>query len=372
MANPEHVKILRQGVELWNQWRKENSKIKPDLSRTNLSGTNLNGADLSNAKLMKVYLNIANLTNANLRNANLTNANLREAVLSSANLTGANLSGIYLREAVLISAKLMKANLSGTNLTGADLSNADLRGAVLSNAGLSEANLTGANLTGANLTGANLTGANLSRANLSRANLRWVNLSSANLRWGILIGSDLRNVSFNSADFSSSDLTGSYLYLSLRDYWEINGVKCDYIYWDREGKERTPKDRDFLPGEFEELYKWQPINNFEKMIRCSIEFPAEYKQAGISILNYFSEILHKKYPEATATVDIKQDGLKVTMIVDPVDGKREIIEKMLHEYGLVVTGKMTPEAFTDDRFAESTDFCKSADRKSGPDASVPE
>jgi hypothetical protein len=23
MANPEHVEILKQGVEVWNQWRKE-------------------------------------------------------------------------------------------------------------------------------------------------------------------------------------------------------------------------------------------------------------------------------------------------------------------------------------------------------------
>ncbi len=36
------------------------------------------------------------------------------------------------------------------------------------------------------------------------------------------------------------------------------------------------------------------------------------------------------------------------MIIDPVEGEREIIEKALDEYGLVVTGKMTPEKFTHD------------------------
>ncbi len=37
------------------------------------------------------------------------------------------------------------------------------------------------------------------------------------------------------------------------------------------------------------------------------------------------------------------------MIIDPVVGEREIIEKALDEYGLVVTGNMMPEEFTNDR-----------------------
>jgi hypothetical protein len=60
-------------------------------------------------------------------------------------------------------------------------------------------------------------------------------------------------------------------------------------------------------------------------------------------------ILRKKYPNTKASVKIEQKGLKVTMIIDPADGDREVIEKELHEYGLVVTGKMSPEEFTDDK-----------------------
>ena len=32
MANEEHLKILKQGVDAWNQWRKENPKIMPDFT----------------------------------------------------------------------------------------------------------------------------------------------------------------------------------------------------------------------------------------------------------------------------------------------------------------------------------------------------
>jgi len=56
MANPEHVRILKQGFGVWNQWRKENPYVKPDLSVVNLSGANLSRANLSGADLSKAVL----------------------------------------------------------------------------------------------------------------------------------------------------------------------------------------------------------------------------------------------------------------------------------------------------------------------------
>lgn len=49
MANSEHLKILKQGAEVWNEWREENSEIRPDLVQADLSGANLSGAVLANA-----------------------------------------------------------------------------------------------------------------------------------------------------------------------------------------------------------------------------------------------------------------------------------------------------------------------------------
>ena len=40
MANEEHLKILKQGVEQWNKWRLENA-IRPDLVDANLSSADL-------------------------------------------------------------------------------------------------------------------------------------------------------------------------------------------------------------------------------------------------------------------------------------------------------------------------------------------
>jgi uncharacterized protein YjbI with pentapeptide repeats len=117
MANEEHLAMLKQGVEVWNQWRKDNKKIVPVFSEINLSKENLCGADLNWANFRGT-----NLSEANLSGANLSRANLNEANLRGANLTGANLSG----------ANLNEANFSEANLTGANIGETDLKAAYLS------------------------------------------------------------------------------------------------------------------------------------------------------------------------------------------------------------------------------------------------
>ena len=46
-APSEHLKIIRQGVDAWNEWRQKNPELKPDLHGANLRGANLSEANLS-------------------------------------------------------------------------------------------------------------------------------------------------------------------------------------------------------------------------------------------------------------------------------------------------------------------------------------
>ena len=171
MANPEHLAKLKEGVDAWNQWRKQRPTFEPDLSgaglgRANLGGASLVRADFSGANLSEAYLSRANFNGANLRGANLNTADLTGAYLGAADLSGA-----YLREAHLCGADLRAANLSETDLFGADLSMAKLYGANLSGADLFGADLSKAELYRANLRGADLTRATLINTNLEGANL---------------------------------------------------------------------------------------------------------------------------------------------------------------------------------------------------------
>lgn len=164
--NPEHVKIVRQGREAIDAWRRAYPDQQLDLSQADvrqndLSGANLHGADLSGAPLRRV----------NLAGAILFNASLHGADLTGASLTGADIHG----------ANLFNANLLRANLTGAILFHA---------------NLHGADLTEANLHGADLTGASLTRANLTRANL-----TSAVLEFAVFRDTDCNQVRFSQARF---------------------------------------------------------------------------------------------------------------------------------------------------------------------------
>jgi hypothetical protein len=121
MADEEHVALIKQGVEVWNTWRRANPDVLPDLGGADLCGaklrdTDLTAADLGGADLRGVDLDGAVLTNADLTKADLTNADLTKADLTKADLTKADLT----------KADLGGAILHGTILRGADLSTAIL------------------------------------------------------------------------------------------------------------------------------------------------------------------------------------------------------------------------------------------------------
>ena len=96
MANTELVKILKQGVAGWNDWKRKNSRLFPDLVGADLGGAKLIGADFSGVNLTGADLTSANLGGATLIDANLSASDLRWANLSGTNLGGADLSGAYL------------------------------------------------------------------------------------------------------------------------------------------------------------------------------------------------------------------------------------------------------------------------------------
>ena len=110
MANPEHLGILKKGVEVWNKWRKEN-----EVEDVHLRGANLSGANLSRASLSR-----ASLSRASLCDANLNRADLSRAYLSSAKLNGANFGGANLDKANFEKTDLRGLNIASTNLLAAD------------------------------------------------------------------------------------------------------------------------------------------------------------------------------------------------------------------------------------------------------------
>jgi hypothetical protein len=134
MANPEHLKILRQGAKVWSEWRTKHEDVWPDLSGADLRGADLRGLNLSQADLNGVDLLRADLTFAYLARVDLSRANFSEA----------SLFGI-----TLISARLIGAKFNDVDFSYADLNGADLRFARLSHSNLNNTGLDGADFTDA-------------------------------------------------------------------------------------------------------------------------------------------------------------------------------------------------------------------------------
>lgn len=81
-------------------------------------------------------------------------------------------------------------------------------------------------------------------------------------------------------------------------------------------------------------YQTQP--SFER----SITFEPEFRQAGVSILSFFSELVENEFGGQSVKVGIMQNGNVVTLRVETPEGELlKEVEKALNQYGLAVMGK---------------------------------
>lgn len=125
MANPEHLNILEQGVDVWNKWRKENPDVKPDLN-----GAELNKMDFSNANFSDTRMEFTQLTNSNLTETNFYNAQLFNAFFNRAKVIRTDFTDAQLRQAVFAQTEFsypnfFRAGLTGTKFFSTNLNNAD-------------------------------------------------------------------------------------------------------------------------------------------------------------------------------------------------------------------------------------------------------
>ncbi|MDQ2884688.1 MAG: pentapeptide repeat-containing protein [Chloroflexota bacterium] len=210
MANPEHVELLKQGVEVWNKWRKENPDVQPDLSNAHfykdfhayhLQGVNLSGVDLTKT-----------VVTGDFKGANFSSAILRGAEFSVAYLDDADLSNTDLRDSFFEGTTFEGVNLSGADLRNTTIIESSISGDTVNYVNLSEVNLSSANLSKMDLQAFDFSRADLSRANLQEADLRWANLSEANLHTAKLNGAIISWANLSEADLSGADLTGCKIY----------------------------------------------------------------------------------------------------------------------------------------------------------------
>ena len=300
VANPEHLAILKQGVEVWNEWREDHPSIRPDLQEAELAGSNLITANLSNGNMREADLGQAKLGLANLKNANFKRAHLDEAYLSHANLGGANIS-----KATLISANMESSDMTGTNADHANFCYANFKNAKLSKAVITTCNLIGTNLESAKLDGASIRGSALLSAYLSETDLQ---------------GTDFSNIQLSGCAFVNVDFSKVLGLESVR-FVGPSSIGIDTIY---KSKGKIPES--FLRG-------CGVPEDLIKLIPSLTSHPFDFYSCFISYSSKddeFAHRLHADLREAKVRVWFAPEDMKIgDKIWDRLDQSIRIHDKLL-------------------------------------------
>ena len=194
----------RDGVLAWNDWRRKNPGVRPDLSKSDFSGADLTEVDLKEAALNYSRFNGAKLTDADFWRAHVSQASFEAADLTSASMRWALFQYCNFDGAVLRGAHLEESNLYGSTFRNADLEGADLRATYLlwthfTNANLGKTNLQHASLIEAEMSGTTLTGSSvygLSAWEISGVPKDQTNLVITPTGEGAVVTDDLRIAQF--------------------------------------------------------------------------------------------------------------------------------------------------------------------------------
>lgn len=151
---------------------------------------------------------------------NLQRVYLRGNCFDKSILIGADFSGVDFQEAILHEA----------NLESVDLKNADLCYVDLGNAKLSKTDCRGANISNVSFIG---------------SMLYKTDMSGANLYHSLMMASHLKKVKLSEANLFKTQIINC----------KIEGLECNYVYIDKDWKDRFPKNRNLIHGELEEVLK---------------------------------------------------------------------------------------------------------------------
>jgi hypothetical protein len=126
MANPEHLEILKKGVDVWNEWRRKNPETRPNLQRVSLSNMRLCGVNFNDVNLSEAIAEGTDLTKAYLVGANLQHSIFYVTSGHSITLNCSLLRGVNLKNADLRDSQIECVDFTGASLDEVDFSNAKI------------------------------------------------------------------------------------------------------------------------------------------------------------------------------------------------------------------------------------------------------
>lgn len=134
MSNKQHLSILKSGIGNWNQWRKNNPSINPDLSKEQFGfiGSRLHryskpGVNTSGFSRFTTQ----DYSGADLSQADLSECIFREVILGKVNFQETDLSGSEFRQVSIFDANMKRADMKGANFILTTFDKVDFEDAML-------------------------------------------------------------------------------------------------------------------------------------------------------------------------------------------------------------------------------------------------
>lgn len=193
MANPEHVKLVLEGVKDEAGWRVEAAKGETlDLRDADFTGRNLSG----------LLLTRADCTGAKFDGATLSNVTFTQCELASASLRGISVPQLNRapRRLTFNHCKLDQTDFSNANISEAWFSNSDIAQSNFDGVNIERAGLYTSNFRNTCLANCNLTHAEIRSSHFNRCNLTLTNLTRSHLKDMHLCDSDIQGANFNEAE----------------------------------------------------------------------------------------------------------------------------------------------------------------------------
>lgn len=86
----------------------------------------------------------------------------------------------------------------------------------------------------------------------------------------------------------------------------------------------------------------------EEIFVREINIPREYGTAAVTILQGFIQLLRNNFSDQPFDATIRQDGMRLTLVVTGLNGRSQTITELLNAYGDVVLGRSSVQTITND------------------------
>ncbi|BCS89987.1 pentapeptide repeat-containing protein [Pseudodesulfovibrio sediminis] len=274
MANPDHLKILEQGVETWNKWREDNPEVVPDFQNAELNGLICNAPELVGLQsdnqifqwktiqwlhggeavvvafdpIEKMTIHGINFQGVDFRGAQLKGAKFLGADFKEADLRGANLHMALLWGTIFHKAKLNNVVFDFVEAYGSSFYKAKFTDAFLQSVKFQRTNCVevsfkrtkclGADFSDSAIELANFQSAKLTKAIFHGSSIIEAKFQGAELSWANLSDTQVAGVEFdnkmNCRGISVTNCEGSQRFIRHvmdLDYIEETKEKHPKFYW---------------------------------------------------------------------------------------------------------------------------------------------